>query len=286
MTNVLIAGCGDVGTALGLRLSADGCRVWGLRRRSDRLPDGLVPVAADLADRASLAALPNEIDLVYYLAAGGEASDAGYRRTYVTGIRYLLDALQAVGASPRRLFYASSTGVYGQDQGEWVDEDSATEPSRFSGRRLLEGEAAAGEGSVPVTVVRFAGIYGPGRRALIDRVCRALPCAAEPPSYTNRIHRDDCAAVLQHLARLADPARCYIAADNRPVARREVVDWLADRLALPRPPLAAQPGAGGGKRCRNDRLRASGYRFLFPTYREGYGAIIGAHKGGGAEYDP
>jgi len=280
MTNMLIAGCGDVGTALGLRLAADGCRVWALRRDIDRLPEHFVPIRADLADRATLGSLPREIDVVYYTAAAGQAGDDAYRRTYVTGITHLLDALRTAGARPRRLFYASSTGVYGQDRGEWVDECSATVPRRFSGRQLLEGEAAARAGRLPVTVVRFAGIYGPGRDALIRRVRRGVPCAAEPPCYTNRIHRDDCAGVLRHLLGLARPQRCYVAVDDQPAPLREVVDWLADRLSVPRPPLAVAVRDGRGKRCSNGRLRASGYDFLFPGYRDGYDSVLRVDEGG------
>jgi nucleoside-diphosphate-sugar epimerase len=135
---VLIAGCGYVGTALGLRLSAVGHRVWGLRRHPGELPSPIEPLAADLADPSSLAVLPRDLDWVVYAAAAGGFSDERYRAAYVDGPRHLLSALAATGIAPRRLVFTSSTGVYAQSGGEQVDETSPTEPTHFSGTRLLQ----------------------------------------------------------------------------------------------------------------------------------------------------
>jgi nucleoside-diphosphate-sugar epimerase len=178
-----------------------------------------------------------------------------------------------------RFFYASSTGVYAQSHGEWVDEDSPTEPTGFSGLRVLEGERLALEGVPGAVVVRFGGIYGPGRTRLVDTVRRGATCVESPPLYTNRIHRDDCAGVLRHLLSLERAASAYVAVDHAPAPQCEVMDWLAARLGVPAPRRvrgqAPEAGPGGSKRCRNARLLASGYAFLYPTYREGYAALLG-----------
>lgn len=277
MARVLIAGCGDVGTALGLRLHEDGHEVFGLRRRAERLPAGIRGLSADLAKPSDLDGLPGGIEVVYYTAAAGGRGDDAYRAAYVDGVRHLLDALRS-HAHPVRLFcFVSSTGVYHQDGGEWVDEASPTEPTRFTGRRLLEGEALVLAATPPGVVVRLAGIYGPGRERLVRQVLDGAPCQAEPPSYTNRIHRDDCAGVLRHLLSVENPAPLYIGVDDAPVAQCEVFTWLAERLGVPPPAHRRSTGegfVGMNKRCRNQRLRASGYRFRYPTYREGYAAVI------------
>lgn len=274
MARVLIAGCGRIGTRLGLALARDGHVVSGLRRRPDPLPPPLATCRADLLDPAAVAAAlaGPAPDIVCYIATPDEFSDAGYERAYVRGLHNLLSALPA---PPRRLVFVSSTGVYGQDAGEWVDETSATEPTAFSGRRLLEAEGLARAGAEEPVVVRFGGIYGRGRERMLEKVRRGDPCCDDPPRYTNRIHEDDCVGTLAHLATLDQPAQVYLGVDSAPCTQCELMDWLAGRLGLPRPPRGGEPpGRGGNKRCRNDRLLASGYRLRYPSFREGYAAML------------
>ena len=130
-------------------------------------------------------------------------------------------------------------------------------------------------GEVAVSV-RFGGIYGEGRTWLVERVRAGARCVAEPPLYTNRIHREDCAGVLAHLLALERPAPCYLAVDGAPAPQCEVMDWIAGRLGLPAPEREAAGAPRASKRCRNDRLLASGYRLRFPSYREGYGRMLGS----------
>jgi nucleoside-diphosphate-sugar epimerase len=277
---VLIAGCGYVGTALGLLLGAEGHVVHALRRRPEGLPPLLHPVAADLAEAAGLAALPGELDAVFYTAAADRRDPEAYRAAYVTGVANLA---AAVKGAPR-FFLVSSSAVWAQSAGEWVDEGSATEPASFAGRLLLEGEARLRDSGLPACVVRMAGIYGPGRTRLVELVRRGeARMPPGPPRWTNRIHRDDCAAVLRHLMTLGEPAPLYAGADCEPAELRSVYAWLAQRLGVPPPREAGDddgasgpPLREGNKRVRNARLLASGYRFRFPTFREGYGALIDA----------
>lgn len=274
MQRILIAGCGDVGIALGLLLVENGHRVFALRRNVAALPSSLEPVAADLTDPATLGSLP-EVDIVYYTAAADGRDEAAYDRAYVSGVKNVLKSLRDGNRSVRRLIFVSSTGVYGQHAGEWVDELSPTEPARFSGRKLLDGERLCLGGPYPATVVRFGGIYGPGRNRLIRQVRDGASCVEQPPRYTNRIHRDDCAGVLRHLLQLDAPAPVYIGVDCDPAAQCTVMDWLAKRMKAPAPRRETDRSNGGqGKRCRNELLLSSGYRFLFPTFREGYAREI------------
>ncbi|MCB1032725.1 MAG: SDR family oxidoreductase [Acidobacteria bacterium] len=273
---MLIAGCGYVGAALARQLAGHGHEVFGLRRSSGKETPGVRWVSADLARRETLADLPVDLDHVFYSAAADGSTEEAYHRAYVQGARNLLTALEAQGTSPKRVFFTSSTGVYGQSGGEWVDETSPTEPPRATGRILLEAEAVFHAGPFPATVLRLAGIYGPGRTRLIDQVRHGeayLPSG--PPLYTNRIHRDDCAGALAHLMELQDPAAVYLGVDHEPVLKSDVQAWIATRLdlpPLPEPPTGVTPA---GKRCRNARLVESGYTFLYPSFREGYGEILG-----------
>lgn len=280
MARILIAGCGYVGCALGERLVARSDRVWGLRRRPLSLPRGVEPVEADLSVPRSLHDLPGELDFVVYAASPSGADDAHYRSVYVEGVKRLLDALDRGGQRPRRIFFLSSTGVYGQTKGEWVDETSETAPRHYSGRRLLEGEGLLGEGPFAATVLRLGGLYGPGRTRWIEdvRAGRAVYRAGDP-HYTNRIHRDDVAGAIVHLMDLDAAKPLYLAVDDDPAEEKVVLRWLAGVLGAPEPRAVKEAGARGrrartNKRCRNALLRASGYALRYPTFREGYATMI------------
>lgn len=274
---VLIAGCGFVGCELARQLCAAGHEVWGLSRSAPSLPAGANWLSGDLTKPDSLAALP-PVDHVVFSASAGESSDERYRDVYVRGLQNVLHAVRR--HSPARLCFVSSTAVYHQTDGSWVDEDSPTQPSHFAGVRTLEAERVARDSGIRAVVLRCAGIYGPGRTRLIDSVrggtARWSPGA---PHFTNRIHRDDVAGAVAHLLFLPDPNPVYIGVDLEPAPERDVYRFLAQQLGVAEPPCEPKPAsgrAGGNKRCDGARLRASGYSFRFPTFREGYGAMLNA----------
>ena len=272
---ILIAGCGYVGTKLAEILRDGGDQVIGLRRDVSKLPSGIAAFSADLSDRATLAGLPDGLDAVVYSAAASDSSDAAYREAYVDGLRNLLARLTEQKQSPRRFVFTSSTGVYPQDDGSIVDEETATGSDDLEGRvdRVREGERLLVRFPIRSIVVRFGGIYGPGRTRFVESVRNGtIRYRERPPQWTNRIHRDDCAGVLRHLLDLEDPAPLYLGVDDEPAPLHEVVRYVAGLLGCTPPPPTGI--AGEGKRCSNARLRASGYRFSFPTYREGYAALV------------
>lgn len=283
---VLIAGCGRIGTRLGEELAKGGAEVWGLRRQEGQVPAPLRALTGDLNHPESLQAIPSGITRVYYLATPSAYTDEGYRMAYVDGLRNLLQVLADQQQTPRRVVFVSSTAVYAQQSGEWVDERSPTAPTRFSGQRLLEAEQLLQQGPFPALAVRFGGIYGRGRDAMIRKVRAGEPCNAEPAHYTNRIHEDDCVGVLYHLGQLASPAATYLAVDDAPCTQCELMDYLAEQLNQAKPPRATGAGVtqrAGSKRCSNTRLKRSGYALRFPSYREGYGAMIAAVRAGDTE---
>lgn len=269
MKRLLIAGCGDLGIRLARRLANSDWQVHGLRRRIEALPGFVTPIRADLSDASSLAAVEGDWDAIIYQATPDAYDEAGYRAAYLEGLERLLKHARA-----RRLIFVSSTAVFGQDQGERVDERSETVPKRFNGRVLLEAEALAGRSAPEPVVVRFSGIYGPGRDYLIRKVdAGQASCREQPPQWTNRIHSDDCAGVLEHLLGLDAPEPLYCASDSHPAARCEVLDWLASQLDAETPGRESA-AAGQGKRVSNARLLESGYRFTHPDYRSGYREML------------
>ncbi|MYC81182.1 MAG: NAD-dependent epimerase/dehydratase family protein [Acidobacteria bacterium] len=283
MARILIAGCGYVGQELGLGLVQEGHSVCGLRRGPDRLPPGLQGFSADLTRPETLENLPGPFDVAFYTAGADRRSEAGYRSAYLKGLGNLIGALRDQNPPVRRLFFTSSTAVYGQSGGEWVDEDSPAEAGHFRGRLLRDAEQVLLGGPITGTVVRIGGIYGPGRQRLIESVRRGEACCFEgPPRYLNHVHRDDCAGALAHLMKADSPRSLYMLVDHEPAEQCGVLRWIAGRLKVPAParaPAEAGKPVRGAKRCRNARLVESGYAFRYPTFREGYAALIAAEGG-------
>lgn len=276
---ILLAGCGDLGTEAGLRFAALGHRVVGWRRSPAKLPAAIEGAAADLAS-TQLPAVPADISAVVIAVAADSPTEEAYRSAYVRGIANVLDALERDGVAPRRIIFVSSTAVYGDAGGGWVDESTPPNPGGFSGRVLVEAEdllqaRLAGTTTAGISL-RLGGIYGPGRTRLIDQVKSGSAVIPEDVRYTNRIHRDDAAAALVHLATMdAAPAPVYVGVDNEPADLGTVLRFLADELGLPSPRLGdAGPARGGNKRCGNHLLRSTGFAFTFPTFREGYRDVI------------
>jgi len=282
MSQIVIAGCGYVGNALAAMLLEGGHEVFGIRRDPNKLAAGVRPIAGDLTQSKSLAAAPPGVELgVFAVAANGD-TEAAYRRAYIDALAGFLRWLADADQSPRRLVMLSSTAVYGQRDGELVDETSPTEPSSFRGKVMLAAEQLAAASGLPTIIVRLGGIYGPGRHRAIDRARLGLLQKRGYPHYTNRIHRDDAAGLLHHLLFVADPARLYVGVDDEPAEEGELFDWLAARLgctvAKPDGSANAAPSARasgiGSKRCSNRQLRESGYALRFPSYRQGFGALL------------
>lgn len=279
--SLIIAGCGDLGMRLGLRLAEADWDTYGLRRDCSPLPDAIRPIAGNLFDTCCPADWPEVTpDYVVYSASATQHDEAGYRQAYVEGLRNVLGWLQQRGQHPRRLLFVSSTGVYGQNQGEWIDETSPTEPSGYTGQVMLEAERLALGSGLPATVVRMAGLYHPDRPWLQDQVRAGLRVEREPAQYSNRIHRDDAAALLAFMLQ-ADwrgeaLQTCYLGVDDEPAPLHEVVDWLRARLGVTQWAEGSMTRRAGSKRCRNTRARALGWAPQYPGYRDGY-AVLDRH---------
>jgi nucleoside-diphosphate-sugar epimerase len=173
--------------------------------------------------------------------------------------------------------------VYGQQQGEWVDEQSPAAAAGFSGRVMGEAEQVALHSAIPATVVRLSGLYGPGRQRLIKQVQQGYRVAAEPPLYGNRIHVEDAAGLLAFLlqadARGVALEDCYLGVDDEPAALHEVLVWLRAQLGVSHWAEESTLGRVGSKRCSNARARALGWAPQYPSYREGYAAVLASLAG-------
>ncbi|MCO7245910.1 MULTISPECIES: SDR family oxidoreductase [Halomonadaceae] len=278
---VLIIGCGDIGITLGRELLSEGHRVIGVRRRIEALQDtGIEPLALDLneLEYADASALP-EADYVIYTVSADHFEESAYQSAYPEGLKRVLSVMEQHATPPRRVFFVSSTSVYGQQEGEVVNEESPTEPTSFSGTLMCEAEQALINHPLPGTVVRFSGIYGPGRDRLIHQVAEGRLAAVTPVIYSNRIHRDDCTGILAHLIHCQENGRpladLYLGSDCEPVTMHNVMDWIAKQLKVASTDTMQSPlRRRTSKRCDNRRILETGYQFRYPTFREGYAQVL------------
>lgn len=282
---ILIAGCGDVGLALAGKL-ANSHTVFALRRSLKTYTNGILGIQADLSNTQTLQNLPS-IDIVVYCAAPSAAERSlsileRYQKTYVQGFHNLMSALPA---PPKRAFFTSSTSVYGQDSHQWIDETSLTEPLTQRGKLMLHAEQQVKQYRFPTTIVRFSGIYADNRIHFLNQVLQGTAPSESPKVYSNRIHRDDCAAVLNHLiAMIASSdkqyrqstkpiADLYLASDNNPAPIAEVAHWLAKQTNTPITNIS-NTRSTASKRCSNKLLCDTGFEFQYPNYQVGYQEIL------------
>ncbi len=271
---ILIAGCGDLGTEAALALAAEGHEVHGLRRDPSVLAGPIHPVAGDLTRDDGLDDLPQDLDAVVHVATADGRDEAAYAAVYRDGLARLLRHVAAPGGGRPRVLFVSSTTVYGDAGGGWVDEDTPLAPSSATGERIAEAERVLLDADVDGVVLRLAGVYGPGRTRQIDQVRAGEAVRPDPPVHGNRIHRDDAARAIRHLLTRDEVEPVYLGVDHAPVPRGEVISWLAAELGLPEPPTGPASTRGGDKRVSNARLVRSGFVFRYPTYREGYRAVL------------
>lgn len=268
---VLIAGCGDVGNVLAEQLLSEGHTVFGLKRNVATLVDGVVAIAADLTQPHSLTGLPANLDWLVFMPTPAERTEKAYRDIFVQGWSNLWNALPQ---APRRCLLVSSTSVYGQSDGAWVNEHSATSPERFNGKVLIEMEELARSCCNHAVVARLSGIYGPGRERLVQAAASGDFKKYQVAGFSNRIHIDDAAAALAHLMALDQPEATYLVSDDLSVATYDVVSWLAEQTGHPSPRGLPTQAPASGKRVSNQRLRESGYQLKYPDYQAGYSAIL------------
>lgn len=241
---MLIVGCGYIGKRLGARGRAAGEAVIGVVRSTESAAqlaaEGIQSRVCDL-DREALPAGSSERQAVYYCAPPPPNGDRDTR------MRRFLDGLPRSG-QPRRIVYLSTTGVYGDCGGEWVDESWPVNPQAERARRRWDAEQAlqawrartGGE----LVVLRVAGIYGPGKLPLA-RLRKGLPMVAEADApWTNRIHADDLVAACLAAMQQGVDGEVYNACDGCPGNMTDYFNRVADLAGIERPPTIPLAEAG------------------------------------------
>src|SRR5881296_1142178 len=271
MPRILIAGCGYVGQAAADLVHAAGWTVEGWTHSAEsaaRLSANPYPVrGVDVSRRAQVAECAGMFDAVIHCASsrGGDAET--YRQVYLDGARNLLETFPG-----SKLLFTSSTSVYAQRDGTWVTEESETKPMRETSRILLETESVVlGSGGI---VARLAGIYGPGRCALLHKfLAGSAVIDPENDRFVNQVHRDDIAAALfLLLSRDAEATQIYNVVDDQPILQSECYRWLAKTLNRPIPPLGKSTSTSkrgaSNKRVNNAKLRRLRWTPRYPSFAE------------------
>ncbi|WP_039882922.1 NAD-dependent epimerase/dehydratase family protein [Achromobacter piechaudii] len=270
---VLLIGCGDLGQRVARRFLARGDHVYALRRHPPADDSGIQWLQGDITRADTLPALPAGITRLVHVPAPGARDADVYRGVFVDGLRNVLNALDTTQL--KRVVFVSSSAVYGEHHGDWVDEDTPPAPQGFNGRVLLEAEAALAARGLSSTSIRLAGLYGPGRLQLIERLrSGAVGAPRQPEHWANRMHIDDAASAVFHLALLPEVAPVYVGCDDTPLPLHVLYAELASMAGAPEPRDAPAPANVGSKKLSNARLRASGFTLQWPDSRQGYAALL------------
>ncbi|GGA70618.1 NAD(P)-dependent oxidoreductase [Neiella marina] len=271
---ILIAGFGAIGKTMCRQ--APQSSLISLSRAQNSLAKQ--HIQADLLHPETLLQIP-AIDYVVFTATPDCRTESAYEATYNRALANLLASLSR--HQVKRIFFVSSTSVYGQHNGERVDEDSETEATSFSGKIIRQGEQILAHHPIPSTIVRFGGIYGNGRSMLIRHVKAGVDVANKPAPLTNRIHEEDCAGLLLHLIAMDYSGKslepCYVAVDNNGADKAAVYQFIAEQMNQPElVNLLPTAPSNLGKRCDNSKMLSTGYQLSYPDYRSGYQQMVEA----------
>jgi nucleoside-diphosphate-sugar epimerase len=263
---VLILGAGFVGQPLAAELGSRGYKVTAVGRHS----------GVDITKPHDLQKLGREWDWVVNTVSSSKGDLDAYIRVFLEGTRNIIEWLH--GANIAKYVYTSSTSVYGQTDGSWLDEASPTEPKSDTSKVLVQTEQLLRE--FPAITLRLAGIYGPERGHLFHQYLRGqATITGDGSRYLNMIHRDDVVHAIITALERGKPGEIYNVADDEPVTQLEFFKWLAKTLNRALPPTTSEPTARKrgitNKRVSNRKMRKElACDLAFPNYRMGYGSLI------------
>ena len=288
----LVIGCGYLGRRVAAAWLLAGQEVAALTRSTANAEElsqiGIWPVVGDICEPTTLAELP-AAETVLFAVGFDRTSGRSQHEVYVDGLR---NVLNQVASRCERFLYISSSSVYGQSAGEWVDETSPCEPAQPGGQCCLAAEVLVREffpssNQTAVTmrfanVLRLSGIYGPSRLlSRIESLRAREPLSGQGEAWLNLIHVDDAVAAVLACEQRGQPSETYLITDDQPIRREEYYSQLARLVAAPPPVFANdQPAKRGSgclnKRCSNRKARAElGLALAYPTIIAGLPHALG-----------
>lgn len=285
---ILIFGCGYLGLRVARLWRQQGEEVYAVTRSEDRAAllaaEGLLPLVADVVNDAQLS-IPQGVRAVLFALGNDRRSNLPTTAVYGRGIER---AITWMPETVDRFLYISSTGVFGQLSGQWVDESSPCKPTTEGGRaslaaeQLLQSSRFGGR----AIILRLAGLYGPGRIPKAADIVAGRPIEAAADGWLNLIHIEDAAQIVVAAIQSAPIPRTYVVSDGHPIVRRDYYQELARLLNAPEPTFTAPPpDSPAGQRATSDkRIRPQrlfdelNIRLKYPGYRSGLAAIVAAES--------
>ncbi|MEO0435950.1 MAG: epimerase [Pseudomonadota bacterium] len=268
-----VLGYGDLGARVVAKLRPESWRCVGFRRNPDKILPPATGVAVDLADRSSLLPLRElRPDALLVTLTPSARSEEGYRQGFALAMDSILAGLG--DHRPACSIFVSSTRVYAEQGGGWVDEDSplSSEPQA---QAIIAAERQLLEYSENSIILRAGGLYSEAPGFLLRRVADQRFTAKIPQRYGNRIHRNDVARYIAGCFEARPATRILNLVDDSPVPIQEVEAWLAAQLGVPyEPPKADGQEVVSHKRISNARLRETGFELSYPDYRSGYAQAL------------
>lgn len=279
-TNVLIVGFGYLGKEIARKLYARGnLNIWAISRSEKNVEYNVNHIVANLTRPFQTLYLPDNLnfDFIIYAISADNTTPASYYDAYILSLHNLLQKLRNIKNFPKKFFFVSSTSVYHQNKGQWVNEYSTTNPLYFRGRYMLEAESLLKTSEFNYTIIRLGGVYGPNRNNIIDMVRKKNGYCDKPEVYSNRIHIEDAAGIIVHLIEQTNNnniiKRIYLGVDCEPSTLHEITQWLSQKLGITLTTTKI-PNTINNKRCHNKLIRQSGYKFIYPNYKTGLEQLL------------
>lgn len=284
-SSLLIIGCGDLGNHLGSLMAEQNWQVYGMRRNVSEIAPNIHRIFADLYQKERPINWPTtKIDYIIFCAAPSANERSQYQELYYQGLQNVLQWIENSQQYPKKLLIISSTAVYAQNDGSWVDEKSSTDPENLQGKTMLAMEQLAKNSSIDTTIIRLSGIYGPTRYYLIKQAIQGITYPQTPLLYANRIHIEDAALLLQAIIYFHKQGNelfpCYIGVDDEPAPIQETLAWIRNELAINTLTTQHAERRTGSKRLTNKLAKTTGWIPKYKNYKDGYKEILAQYKKG------
>ncbi len=269
---VLLVGYGYVGQALAKRLHEAGHLVAALRRSIQASAGPVQLYQGDAGEPTTLHKLPSDFDQIVCSTSPDARTPEAYERAYPKVVEALLHRFPTA-----RLLLVSSTSVYDQQEGSELTESARATAASPTAAQIHRAELKLLAPTLKThhVVIRASGIYGPGRSRLISSLLHHALDEATAQIWTSRIHRDDLAGIVHFLIERPQLAGVFHASDPSPTQLKDLSTWVRAHVAPTALPVVSAAVRGRkNRRIVPARLVELGYPFLYPSFRQGYEAVL------------
>lgn len=275
--NVLIIGYGYLGKALGKLLHTHHHQIFAIKRKATIDDQHIQFIYKDI-HHLTTADLPNS-DYVIYCPSADKRDQKSYDYTYLQGVTHILKLYETKEQKPGKFIFISSTSVYETQDGSWVDENTPCDPVSATAKILLQAEKVVSESELETTIIRFSGIYGPGRTHLMDQIRQKNFHLCFDTRFSNRIHIIDCARMIYHVMHLKVNQNLYIGTDCEPTPINTISAWLSSHMGIQLPEDKHRKNEDiqehkSNKQLSNEKILHTGFRFEFENFHRGFRFIL------------